>query len=857
MLQPGDTFDRYLIEAFLGEGGMGSVYRALDSKLQRRVALKIIRVGERVDDEARARLIREARAVAALNHPNVVVVHDVGEHEGVPFIAMELVRGRSLRAYIGDETVPVRQRLRWLLDVARALDAAHRAGLVHRDVKPDNVMVGEDGTVKVLDFGIARSARGAVDANATTAAALASITAEGVAIGTPRYMPPEQLRGGEVDARADQFAWGVMAYEVLGGTTPWSEARDAVALAAAVVGEPARPLRSHTTSVDEATETIVMRAIERSATERWSTMREIIDLLEGAPLPRRPATMPTAAPASPGPRSRVAIGGLVVLALGAAVLGLRRARPSSPVVAPAASPSPTPGWSRVTDHPAPASTQKEAVAAFAGGLRAARDANWSGAIQGFTRAAEFDPAMAEAAVYLVAYSAFGGVSESRLRALYQRAFNLRDKLIERDRAFLLAFEPKVMRDPPDLVEAAKRFVDLTRAHPTDAELHEFAAYFHSLRGDDAAALTLATKAVEIDAEYGDAHQAQARLLARLGRRDEALAALARCTAISPSSADCHADRARLFEVAGECKGAEEAARKGLAWAPGHRALLAIRAGAVIALLQGKEAVDEVLTAKWNGAEESLRPSAKALDEARLAAIEGDLGKAHSLALDAERLAAADGSASSHAAPLLTAIQLDHELGRDDEAAQHATSYLSRRGGWASMPLFEPVGAMLHAQLRGGALDPQKHDVLRKQLLPQVAGDPGIAWAMTFAPSALASKAQATTALGEVPTGGLPRELPFFPTGGLEIAMIELGAGHFASAVPRLRAHGKACSVFRDPVSFVRSSLLLGRALEGLGDKDGACAAYQTVLRHWVAPRPRSTTVEEAKRRVAALLCAGS
>ncbi|MBK7396230.1 MAG: protein kinase [Myxococcales bacterium] len=853
MLQPGDTFDRYLIEAFLGEGGMGSVYRALDNKLHRRVALKIIRLGERVDDEARARLIREARAVAALNHPNVVVVHDVGEHEGVPFIAMELVRGRSLRAYIGDETVPVRQRLRWLLDVARALDAAHRAGLVHRDIKPDNVMVGEDGTVKVLDFGIARSTRGTVDAHATTAAALASITAEGVAIGTPSYMSPEQLRGGEVDARADQFAWGVMAYEMLVGSTPWSGARDAVALAAAVVGEPARPLRSRTTGVDEATETIVMRAIERSATERWSTMREIIELLEGAPIPRRPV----AAAPSPRPRGRVAIAGLAVLALGAGVLGLRRARQSAATTAPAASSSPVPGWTRITDHPAPPSAQKEAVAAFAGGLRAARDANGAGALQGFTRAAEFDPAMAEAAVYLVAYSAFGGVSETRLRALYQRAFNLRDKLVERDRAFLLALEPKVMRSPPDLVDAAKRFADLTRAYPSDAELHDFAAYFHSLRGDDAAALTLATKAVDLDAEYGDAHRTQARLLARLGRRDEALASLARCTAAAPGSADCHADRARLFEVAGDCKGAEEAARNGLKWAPGHRGLLAIRAGAVVALLQGKDAVEQVLEAKWNGADEALRPSEKALDEARLAVIDGDFAKAHSLALEAERLAATDSSAMSHLFPLLTAIDIDHELGRDDEAAKHATSYLSRRAAFTATPPLEPLGAMLHAQLLGGAIDPAKHDALRKELLPQVAGDPGIAWAMTFAPSALASKAQATTALGEVPTGGLPRELPFFPTGGLEIAMIELGAGHHASAVPRLRAHGKACSVFRDPVQYVRSSLLLGRAFEGLGDKDGACAAYQTVLRHWVAPRPRSVTVEEAKRRVAALACPGS
>ena len=154
MLQPGDAFDRYTIEAFLGEGGMGRVYRALDTRLHRRVALKILGVESEASPEAKsegiARLLREARAVAALEHPNTVAIHDVGELDGVPYIAMELINGRTLRSCIADPAVTYQMRLQWLYDAGRALAAAHKVGLVHRDVKPENVMVRDDGVVKVL-----------------------------------------------------------------------------------------------------------------------------------------------------------------------------------------------------------------------------------------------------------------------------------------------------------------------------------------------------------------------------------------------------------------------------------------------------------------------------------------------------------------------------------------------------------------------------------------------------------------------------------------------------------------------------------------------------------------------------------
>ena len=226
MRAAGDVVDRYTIVSLLGQGGMGEVYEAEDGVLKRKVALKLIPKGE--GGEARERMLREARLAAAFEHPNAVLVYDAGVvDEGKPseqtFLAMELVRGRSLSTYVGDSATSMGLKLRWLADAARALGAAHRAGLVHRDVKPDNLMVSSSGRVKVLDFGIAKKAALPVDASAPTEAPVTKgpITEKGSFVGTPRYAAPEQLRGEEVDGRTDQYGWGVTAYELLAGEPPF------------------------------------------------------------------------------------------------------------------------------------------------------------------------------------------------------------------------------------------------------------------------------------------------------------------------------------------------------------------------------------------------------------------------------------------------------------------------------------------------------------------------------------------------------------------------------------------------------------------------------------------------------------
>ena len=282
MLKPGDTFERYTVDAVLGKGGMGTVYRAHDTRLERRIALKVISEVDAGGDGA-TRLLREARAAAALDHPNAVSIFDVGELDGAPYIAMELVSGRTLREAVGDPSASVATRAGWLVDVARALAAAHRQGIVHRDIKPENVMVREDGVVKVLDFGIARRVGGKVDPSAPTQApALATLTKEGVKVGTPLYMAPEQIRGLPLDGRVDQFAWGVLSYELLTGRLPWRGAGDALAVAASILTDAPDEAALGAAVVPAEVAAVVLRALSKRPEDRFASMDEAARALDAA-----------------------------------------------------------------------------------------------------------------------------------------------------------------------------------------------------------------------------------------------------------------------------------------------------------------------------------------------------------------------------------------------------------------------------------------------------------------------------------------------------------------------------------------------------------------------------------------------
>ena len=281
LVQEGTELGRYRIVAPIGAGGMGEVYRARDSMLRRDVALKVLNAG-RLEGTNRetfaARMINEARAAAALTHPNVVTIYDVGEAEGLPYIVFELVQGSTLRVLAKDPSITLLTRLRWLRELAIGLAAAHNAGFVHRDVKPANVMVTNQGQVKLLDFGVAKRSPyvGDTVGRATLDGPASFKTQTGSVVGTPRYMAPETMAGLVVDARADQYAWGAIAYELLSMSTPET------------LGAGRLPLAALAPSLPPEVVSTVERALSQFRDERFPNMDLIV--LAMAPFGMGPAS---------------------------------------------------------------------------------------------------------------------------------------------------------------------------------------------------------------------------------------------------------------------------------------------------------------------------------------------------------------------------------------------------------------------------------------------------------------------------------------------------------------------------------------------------------------------------------------
>lgn len=280
---PGQTFGPYLLERVVGIGGMGVVYRARDTTRGTPVALKLLRSkdGAAPSDEARARFVREARLAAGLVHPFVVGIVASGAIGTVPYLAMEWIDGQTLAARATDPSFDAGARVEVLARIAEALAHAHAHGVVHRDLKPSNVMIDGSGTPKLVDFGIAKQAKDDSQpfALAHTEAGVGPATRTGVLLGTPSYMAPEQMISPEVDARVDQFAWGVMAYELLAGVHP----RETVATgdAAFPVGR-ARPLAWQAPTVPEPVAFVVHRAMAYERDARFRDMNELAHTLRMA-----------------------------------------------------------------------------------------------------------------------------------------------------------------------------------------------------------------------------------------------------------------------------------------------------------------------------------------------------------------------------------------------------------------------------------------------------------------------------------------------------------------------------------------------------------------------------------------------
>ena len=334
----GQNLLHYRIVEKIGEGGMGAVYKAVDTHLDRPVAIKVLPADKVADPERKQRFVLEAKAASALRHPNIVVIHDIAADRGRDFIVMELVEGQSLDVMIGRRGLKFTEALGYAVQVADGLAKAHAAGIVHRDLKPTNIMVTEEGLVKILDFGLAKLMEENSDSEAGPTLTLGQDgkprTEAGFIVGTAAYMSPEQAEGKKVDARSDIFSFGAVLYEMLTGRKAFGR-ESGIKTLAAVLNEEPKPPSSINEAIPLELERILVRCLRKDPQRRWQTMSDLKvalqDLKEDSESGK---LMAAAAPAGRGKRRTaflVAAATVLVLAAAAVLLKLFVLKPPGPV----------------------------------------------------------------------------------------------------------------------------------------------------------------------------------------------------------------------------------------------------------------------------------------------------------------------------------------------------------------------------------------------------------------------------------------------------------------------------------------------------------------------------------------------
>src|ERR1700757_2969255 len=279
-LSAGTKLGPYEIVEPLGAGGMAEVYRAKDTRLGREVAIKLLPESFAKDADRLWRFEQEARAVAALDHPNILAIHDVAENNGAPFLVSEFLEGNSLRQELNRSALPMRRAVDYGTQIAQGLAAAHDKGIIHRDLKPENIFVTQDGRLKILDFGLAKLSKleSAADEDATLEAATKEAS-PGLILGTVGYMSPEQVKGEAADARSDIFALGTILYEMLTGSRAFQRNTSAETMTAILKEDPPE-MSTPSRSVVPALERIVRRCLEKKPLQRFQSARDLAFGLE-------------------------------------------------------------------------------------------------------------------------------------------------------------------------------------------------------------------------------------------------------------------------------------------------------------------------------------------------------------------------------------------------------------------------------------------------------------------------------------------------------------------------------------------------------------------------------------------------
>ncbi|MDQ6892581.1 MAG: protein kinase [Acidobacteriota bacterium] len=324
-ISPGSRLGPYEILAPIGAGGMGEVWKARDEKLDRNVAVKVLPQSVAADPDTLARFEREAKAVAALSHPNILAIHDFGNQDGIAYAVMELLEGETLREKLDAGPIFQRQALDYALQTVHGLSAAHKKGVVHRDLKPENVFVTKDGHVKILDFGMAKRVDAVSAADLTSAPTVVRHTEPGMVMGTVGYVSPEELRGIPVDHRCDLFSFGVILYELLSGERAFFRRTVTDTIAAILRDEPPGLLESGR-NVSPALDRIVRHCLEKDRDNRFQSADDIASALLQAAAPDPTTTASVVPPVAPldGQRKALVAAAVLTVLAAAAVFLLRR-----------------------------------------------------------------------------------------------------------------------------------------------------------------------------------------------------------------------------------------------------------------------------------------------------------------------------------------------------------------------------------------------------------------------------------------------------------------------------------------------------------------------------------------------------
>ena len=838
VLQRGDRFGRYVVLSWLGEGGMGAVYRARDTVLFREVALKVVRP-EAMGALGAEHALREARSAAALEHPNVVAAFDVGQVGGVTFLAMELVLGRSLRALIREQATPLETKLSWLAAIASSLAAAHARGLAHRDIKPENVMVRDDGIVKVLDFGLARW----FDDRPKNAGDPATI--QGARIGTLAYMAPELLRGEKADAKSDQFAWGVVAYELLSGRHPSlpSDAAtpfDAAQLAKALDTRAPEPLRTHVPDLAPSVEATVMRALSKRADDRFDTMTDaraaLIAAMSAHATARTGAT--SAIDASPRARRRFVIGAIAAIAAACAiavvVAFITHRRPPAAIAPAPSSASASHASGEIANG---GTANAEALGAYRAGMQATRDAAFDAAYRGFARAVELD---AEFAAAHLRYAITSSMTNEPIREHFRQATRLRFALSEHDRVVLDAFEPW-MRVPRDPLASEKRLAAAATSHSSDADYLHLLCRMRFFLADYPGSIKACEATLAADPEFAGAMWIEGLDQVFMGDEARAMKTLADCIRVSPTATSCLNDRFVLDGGAGRCDDALADSRKLIGIDPENWRHYKYLANALAGTGAARESVVAAMGQWFERRDPKFRAEDQAHAEAALAINEGDFVTARTKVADWEKAIAGVAEEWVHADEMRLQTQLALEMERSSEASAIAAQFIAQRSAWTPTAIFyddSRIGAW-SVQARTGAISPSAFRLLRSTWLeteavraeasPFATNSTGVRWTAAYADSTV-TVADAREALVALPRFlPLPNphiRKPFFDE---PIGRVFLLAGQIDDALPFLERGAHACFALEYPIDIRWARLELGEALESKGERAEACDAYRPLV----------------------------